>query len=204
MPQIHFEQRTQAWLDARKGKITASLAAACLGLDKYCSRQKAWRTILGREPEDIGNRHLARGVLFEPKARWEYEVLTGNTVVETGFWIHDSLPWLGCSPDGLIGEDGGFECKCPMVAPTKIPISHHIQCLIGMACCNRSYWEYFAMGAEGTDAQGVYHPLTTFHCRIERQGIVGLIHRLLCFYRDYVLTEIEPPRKKSKRRKRAA
>ena len=118
MPQITVAQRTPEWHAARKGKVTASIAAACLGLDKYTSRKKAWRTILGREPEDTGNPHLARGVLFEPKARWEYEVLTGNTVVETGLWTHPECEWLAASVDGCVGDDAILECKCPMVAPT--------------------------------------------------------------------------------------
>ncbi len=150
MPEIVNCQRVQAWHDARKGRITASVAAACLGLDKHKSRMKAWREIVLGEKEDP-NRHMQRGVLFEPEARSTFEADLGVFVTECGFFTHPLLDFIGCSPDGLVGDTEGLECKCPMEAePTggKIPIPHLIQCKIALACTERERWHYYRFGAD--------------------------------------------------------
>jgi len=51
----------------------------------------------------------------EPVARLEYELLSGNIVEDTSLWLHDNLD-AGASPDGLIGDDGLLEIKCPNTA----------------------------------------------------------------------------------------
>ncbi len=56
------------------------------------------------------NAAMRNGINLEPKARAAYELVTGNTVTQTGFIISGRV---GCSPDGLIGEDGMLEAKCP-------------------------------------------------------------------------------------------
>ena len=43
-----------------------------------------------------------------------YESLTGHNVCATGLWCHPKISWLGASPDGLIGQDGVLEIKCPV------------------------------------------------------------------------------------------
>lgn len=197
MPEIHPTQRDEGWHAARAGKITASLAAACLGLDPYVSRQKAWRAITSQRTEaeesaNVNNPHVDRGVRFEASARVDYEVDTGNLVVCTGFWVHDLIPWLGASPDGLIDDDGLCEIKCPFPPTTKVPVHHRIQMLVQMAVCNRTWCDYYAWCAYGHK----------FHERVHRQGIPGLIHRLEQFYQTYVVPGVCPERKKPKRRKK--
>lgn len=54
----------------------------------------------------------------EGMARLQYSNLTGNEVVQIGFYRHDTVDWYGDSPDGLVvGEDGkpigAIEIKCP-------------------------------------------------------------------------------------------
>lgn len=193
MPMVIDHQRTQDWLTARERKITASLAAACLGLDPYRSAKAAWREITGQKTdaerdEYRTNRHMQWGVQFEAAARNDYEAITGNFVEETGFWVHPTLPWLGASPDGLIGHDGLVEVKCPTDAPGRVPINHRIQCLIQLAVTGRQWVDYFSWGSNGK----------RFLARVHRAGIPGLIVRLEAFYRAFVVTGIEPPRKKRK------
>lgn len=50
----------------------------------------------------------------EPQARAAYEARFGVIVEEVGFMVHPEVPYLGASPDGLIGADGGVEFKCPV------------------------------------------------------------------------------------------
>jgi putative phage-type endonuclease len=188
MPLLHINQRTDEWLTARRGKITASLAAACLSLDPYKSRAAAWREIMGMG-SGLQNRHMQWGVQFEAAARLDYEVLSGHIVEETGLWQHPTVPWLAASPDGLIGREGLVEIKCPTEPPQSVPIHHRIQCLIQLACTERLWCDYYSWGAG-------HH---AYIARVHRAGIPGLIAKLAVFYRKYVETGIEPPRKKRKR-----
>lgn len=182
------EQRTEEWFAARKGKITASIAAGCLGLCPYTSRQKAWRTIMGTQA-NATNKHMDWGTEFEPVAKNAYECLTGNIVTETGFHPHPSIPWLGASPDGLIGTDGLSEIKCPGKLPEIVPVHHRIQMIVQMACTGREWCDYFVWTHDGHFLKRVYP-----------SGVAGILARLEAFYKTFVLTATEPPRKKPKRR----
>lgn len=51
------------------------------------------------------------GLESEPKAVSKYEQQTGRKVESTGLWVNPKFPFLGCSPDGLVGEDGLIEIK---------------------------------------------------------------------------------------------
>ena len=62
--------------------------------------------------ESYINAAMQRGTDIEPMARMAYESVTGEIVEETGFWPHDTM-MAGASPDGLVGEDGLVEIKCP-------------------------------------------------------------------------------------------
>jgi len=184
MPALAPKQGSREWHALRAGRITASLAAACLGLDPYVSRQKAFRTIVGTEPL-YDNAAMAWGRMHEAKARLDYEVATGELVSVTGFWVHPEKDWLGASPDGLVGADGLVEIKCPGSLPDKVPVHHHIQMLVQLACTGRDWCDYWA-----------WTPTGTFVRRTRRQGIAGLLHRLEAFYLTYVVPGVEPPRKK--------
>jgi hypothetical protein len=51
------------------------------------------------------------GTETEPQARAMYELMTGNEVKEVAFMELNAF--VGMSPDGLVGEDGLVEIKCP-------------------------------------------------------------------------------------------
>jgi putative phage-type endonuclease len=193
MPEITASQGTAEWHDARLGRITASLAAACLGFDDYCSRQKAVRLILGYETLDV-NRYMQHGLQFQHAAKLEYESKTGRLVQECGFFVHPTLPFIGASPDGLVGDDGLLETKCPQETQHYIRPAYMIQCLIQLACTERHWCDYLSWGCP---------PQEPFLKRIYRgdKRIPALLCRLERFYRMFILTGLEPPRKKSRRRK---
>ncbi len=209
MPLIECIQGDETWHGARKGKLTASIAAACLGLDDKCSRQRAWRIIMGRETdaEIRGDEYLERmyehGNTFESHARRSYEIETGNLVETTGFWTHPTIPWLGASPDGLIGSEGGLECKCPISKlPAELPMAHRIQCLVNMACTERKWWDYIAwmrtetMGRDGILVKGEAHYLDGCFAG----ELPDLLNDLHAFWISYVVTGTEPPKKARKKK----
>lgn len=111
-----IEQRSEAWFEARRGRVTASMVGAILGLSPYMTRSQAMRVMvrsaLGAEPEFAGNAATEWGTAMEAMAIGEFEDRTGLSVKKAGFITLED--WAGCSPDGLIDEENaGIETKCP-------------------------------------------------------------------------------------------
>lgn len=188
MPEIVKSQRTQEWFMARAGRITASIAADCLGLGLN-SRASAWRTILMTEP-DKDSPAKFWGREHEDEARAEYEIQSGAFVNTTGFWVHPSLDWLGASPDGLIGDEGILEILCPKAPRQSVPLYKRIQALTQLIVTERQWCDFWA-----------WHPDGCWGQRIYRSGLDGLLRRLTEFYTNYVLKGVEPERKKPRRKR---
>lgn len=118
-----IEQRTDEWLLERSGKFTGSRFVDVLARGKKDGKPlKAyddliWQLVVermtGKPLESISAKALQWGIDVEPFAREAYEFETGNSVQETGFILHPQYDFVGCSPDGLIGNKKGLEMKCP-------------------------------------------------------------------------------------------
>lgn len=120
-----MEQRSEAWFDARKGRVTGSNIGAILGLDPNRTRadvmREMVRTYHGHPREFQGNIATQYGVTHEDEARDDFILKTGAEVVRASFCIHDNFDWLGASPDGFIGDDALLEIKCPFGLRDKEP-----------------------------------------------------------------------------------
>lgn len=131
------EQGSQEWLEARAGKWTGSKFADLFAVSKKDGKPlKAyddliWRVVVermtGMPIESPRAPALQWGKDVEPYAREAYELETGNLVVETDFIRHPQYPFVGASPDGLIGADKGLEMKCP-----KDPAIHLARFITGL------------------------------------------------------------------------
>ena len=110
----NFEQRTEDWYNIRKGKMTASNAETIIangkGLETYIYNLMA-EYYSSAEKENYVNADMQRGIDLEPEARLEFEFYTDLDVQEVGFIEYNDF--IGVSPDGLIGDDGLIEIKCP-------------------------------------------------------------------------------------------
>jgi len=115
-----MEQRSDDWFSIRLGKVTASRVADVLAKTKsgpsasranYSAELVAER-LTGKRAEGFTNAAMQRGTDLEPVARDAYSFITGHDVVEESFVGHPSIANAGCSPDGLIGDDGLVEIKC--------------------------------------------------------------------------------------------
>ena len=110
----NFEQRTEDWYNIRKGKMTASNAETIIangkGLETYIYNLMA-EYYSSAEKENYINADMQRGIDLEPEARLEFEFYTDLDVQEVGFIEYNDF--IGVSPDGLIGDDGLIEIKCP-------------------------------------------------------------------------------------------
>ena len=117
-----MEQRTEEWFAARLGKVTASKVSDVVAKTKlgYGASRATYMTDLaierltGNPTEFYANAAMQWGTETEPQARAAYEFIQSVTVVEEGFIEHSAIPMSGASPDGLVGDDGMLEIKCPM------------------------------------------------------------------------------------------
>jgi hypothetical protein len=58
---------------------------------------------------------MERGTELEAEAIEWYTLFSDNVVEETGFWRHPNID-AGCSPDGLIRDEGLVEIKSPLAS----------------------------------------------------------------------------------------
>ena len=156
-----MEQRTQEWFEARKGRITASSVGAILGHAPYATRDDVMRRMVreyhGAPEEFEGNIATEYGTRNEAGALTEYVMETGNEVKQIGFVTRED--WAGCSPDGLIGEDGGLEIKCPFglrkdEAPAfktlKEQPHYYDQIQFSLWVTGRKWWDFYQWSPNGT------------------------------------------------------
>jgi putative phage-type endonuclease len=109
-------QRSEEWQFIRKGKVSGTQAKGMMGTSP--ARITAMYENLGESlkvgvDSDEYESPIARGNRLEPEAREAYELQTGRIVDEIGFAEHETENQLGNSPDGLVGDDGAIEIKCP-------------------------------------------------------------------------------------------
>lgn len=120
---LECAQGDDEWNKARAGIPTASgfknimPGAKQKYLDGWWSylHLKVAERMLGRPLQEYdlsSNRAVQNGRAREPEARCLFEQEKGLTVRQIGFAWEPRKRW-GCSPDGLIGEDGILEIKAP-------------------------------------------------------------------------------------------
>lgn len=110
------QQNSEDWEELRRGKFTASSFGNLMANKNTAQYKKeiyrvVYERITGESPEFYVNEYMKRGHELEPFARQEYEELTFNEVQDGGFFQLGEF--IGCSPDGLVGEEGGIEIKSP-------------------------------------------------------------------------------------------
>lgn len=118
-------QGSPEWYAARLGKVTSSGIAAVLsngrngGLpvtrNSYMDDLIAER-ILGSQVGDFTNAAMEWGSACEAEARTFYEFKFDVDVEQVGFIDHPTIPMSGASLDGLVGDEGFVEIKCPKTA----------------------------------------------------------------------------------------
>lgn len=124
MKVLDVEQGSDEWRIARLGKIGASMVADATARTKtgwgasranLAARLVAER-LTGNLTETFTNDAMRWGTEQEPAARSFFEFVTGVTVERVGLVLHPKIEHAVASPDGLIGDDGLIEIKCPNTA----------------------------------------------------------------------------------------
>jgi putative phage-type endonuclease len=119
-----MDQRSADWFAARCGKVTASRIADLMAKTKsgYSTSRANYRAQLvverltGEVEPSYCNAAMQHGIDTEAEAREAYEQHMLYAVNELGFADHPTIEMAGASPDGLVGDDGLVEIKCPITA----------------------------------------------------------------------------------------
>ena len=155
---IDCEQGSPEWHAARCGRVTGSRIADIVRKTKNgVSKMRA--TYLGDLVAErisgfqSGDGFVSQAMQFgkdnEAKARATYAFMYDIEPAQVGFVIHPTIEWAGASPDGLIGDDGGLEIKCPSsiahinsLRGAEIDPDYIKQCQWNMACAGRAWWDF--------------------------------------------------------------
>ncbi len=153
------EQASPEWYECRRGIATASCFAEILAKGKNGAEATGRRNyraklvverLSGKIVEGYKSRAMDQGTEREPLAREAYMVATGNFVERAGFFRHDTIE-AGASPDGLIGAEGGIECKCPELSAhidylqrNDEPPEYRAQIQGNMWLTGRVWWDFIS------------------------------------------------------------
>lgn len=159
-----LEQRTDAWYQARIGKVTASRISK---LNAKPAKGKALNAlelellterITGQAVDNFTSPAMQWGIDTEPLARQAYELQYFCTVMEIGLIDHPTIAMSGASPDGLVGDDGLIEIKCPNTAThistlvsDEVPYEYIHQMQWQMACTGRKWCDFVSFDPRLTD-----------------------------------------------------
>ena len=152
-----MEQRSESWFAIRAGKATGSRIADIVAKTKsgpgasranYAAQLVAER-LTGKPADSFSNAAMIWGTEVEPQAREAYEMKQGGYVEEVGFLVHPSIPMSGASPDGLVGDDGMLEIKCPNTSThieyllgKVVPAKYKPQMTWQMLCADRKWCDF--------------------------------------------------------------
>jgi len=158
-----LEQRSPEWFAARCGSLGASCVHEVVARTKTgWSASRANRMaalvlerITGTPQDTYVSREMQEGIEREPEARAAYQFETTTLVKQVGLVPHPKIACTHASPDGLIGEDGLVEIKCPQAAAhlavltgEDIPARYFSQMQWQMACTGRTWCDFVS-----------YHPM---------------------------------------------
>ena len=152
-----MEQQSQEWFNERLGKVTASRVNDVVAKTKsgYSASRKNYAAQLvvermtGTKVESFTNAAMQWGTDNEPAARAEYEMHSSGMVDEVAFIPHPTIAMTGASPDGLVGDDGLVEIRCPNTAThidtllgATVPSKYVTQIMWQLACTGRAWCDF--------------------------------------------------------------
>ena len=182
---LDLDQGTEEWLNARKGRATASNAKLIVtptgklsaSADGYL-RQLAREHICDDPLAFAGNKATEWGHEHESAARELFREKTGMTVREVGFCQSLTHPSLGCSPDGLIMSlDGciiaGIEIKCPQV---DTHVEYLMEGVLPKSYAPQVHWSLAITGLPAWYFMSYFPGLNPLLIQIERDEYTDKIH----------------------------
>lgn len=128
--------------------------------DLICQR------LTGMQESKPGTPEMRRGTDLEPHARARYIIETGEIVTETGLVDHPTIAGFGASPDGLVGDSGLIEIKCPntwthleTIKTGRPKREYLLQMQTQMACTGRLWCDFVSYDDLAAGRHAVFlHP----------------------------------------------
>jgi putative phage-type endonuclease len=199
---VNLTQGSDEWKLARLGKVTASRIADVVAKTKTgwgASRANYMAELLvelltGIPTVGYENDAMKWGTATEPEARMLYTLEKGAGVNEVGFALHPTIAMAGCSPDGMIGDDGLVEIKCPNSAShietllsKRIPDKYEKQIQFQLACTGRQWCDFVSYDPRMPE------PMRLFVKRVERDAsqILYLERKAMEFLEELVNKLVE-------------
>lgn len=154
-----IQQRSDEWHAARCGSLGASQIADAISKSKdgkgfgatsaNLRAKLVVERLTGTQEDGFKSAAMQHGVDNEEAARLAYEARTGSFVTEVGLYKHPFIEGTHASPDGLVGEDGLVEIKCPNSATHidtlktgKVPTKYIYQMQWQMCCTDRQWCDF--------------------------------------------------------------
>jgi len=206
---IDCVQGSDEWLKHRLGKATASRFKDLLSQPKAVKDRETGKLsatarsymlelvaeTLTEESKFFSSAATQWGNDNEDNARDLYEFMTNNTVEQIGMATIDELSQVGASPDGLIGDDGGIEIKCPYNSAVHVdtllsgemPKEHMAQVQGCMWVTGCKWWDFVSYDPRINDSD-----LCIFIKRIERdEEYISTLKTRVLFFADKVESTIK-------------
>lgn len=155
---LNLEQGSEQWHKARLGIATASRFKDIITPAKgdksasykgYMYELIAEKLTKGKE-DFFKSEWMERGNEIEPLARASYEFIHEVEVKQVGIMLNDEGT-IGASPDGLIGDAGGLEIKCPKPSTVVkymldggLPLEYKPQVMGSLWISGREWWDFLA------------------------------------------------------------
>jgi hypothetical protein len=152
---IDCEQNSPDWYAARMGIPTASEFKKIVAVNKDAKDKKtrteymrklAGEVLTGVPMDSYTNDHMERGKVQEEDARDLYAMITKADIRRVGFIRNGNT---GCSPDSLIGGDGGLEIKTALphiqierLERGELPAEHRLQVQGNLWLAERQWWDF--------------------------------------------------------------
>ncbi len=170
---LDCKQGSTEWSQARCGVVTASEVDAIVtptwkptegkGRQTYLLTKVA-EIIMGYPRQTGGSWAMDQGSVKEGSAAGWYEFTKDVAIQRVGFCLSDDGK-TGCSPDALVGEDGGVEIKSP---ETHTHIGYLLDGTMPKIYLPQVHFSLFVTGRQWWDFVS-YHPyLPKLLLRIER------------------------------------
>ncbi len=214
-----MKQRDNEWRQARLGAVTASRFKDVL----TSPRTKAAREAGGwaQTAESYLDEKLAEMIHCQPSDVWRSDATDWGTANEPNafeaaipvierlfeerlslpegefaYIHHPSEPHIGCSPDGIIGDDGLLELKCPYSGAKWIAArrsglilpAEHVPQVQGELWCARRKWCAYCWYDPRVKASGL-DPLLTITVKRDDEYIDTVLAPRVIEFRDWLLAE---------------
>lgn len=150
-------QGSREWVAARVGSLGASRLQEAIARTKTgfgagranLMAELICERLTGTPADKFITQAMQAGTETEPEARSAYEFYRGVTVETVGLVRHPKIEQSHASPDGLVGDDGLIEIKCPQPAAhmetllgQEVPAKYQTQMMWQMACAGRAWCDY--------------------------------------------------------------